>query len=80
MDAKRERLIELLREFDSVLVGYSGGVDSVFLAKIAVDTLGTVGSMPDVFGQWPKNPDTKVIVVEHFAPAASTSMSRRPGS
>jgi uncharacterized protein len=40
VDAKRERLIELLREFDSVLVGYSGGVDSVFLAKIAVDTLG----------------------------------------
>jgi uncharacterized protein len=40
LDAKRERLIELLREFDSVLVGYSGGVDSVFLAKIAVDTLG----------------------------------------
>lgn len=40
LDTKRERLIELLRELDSVLVGYSGGVDSVFLAKIAVDTLG----------------------------------------
>ena len=40
LSTSREHLIELLHEFDSVLVGYSGGVDSVFLAKVAVDALG----------------------------------------
>jgi uncharacterized protein len=37
---KRTRLAEILRECGSVVVGYSGGVDSVFLAKVAVDVLG----------------------------------------
>lgn len=38
---KRQRLIKLLRSYGSVVVGYSGGVDSVFLAKLAVDVLGS---------------------------------------
>ena len=37
---KRERLREILRECGSVVIGYSGGVDSVFLATVAVDVLG----------------------------------------
>ena len=37
---KRDRLTEILRECGSVVIGYSGGVDSVFLAKAAVDVLG----------------------------------------
>lgn len=40
MEAKRERLRAILRECDSVVIGYSGGVDSVFLARVAVDVLG----------------------------------------
>lgn len=38
--SERARLIEILRGCDSVVIGYSGGVDSVFLARIAVDVLG----------------------------------------
>lgn len=34
------RLVDILRECGSVCIGYSGGVDSVFLAKVAVDVLG----------------------------------------
>lgn len=37
---KLERLRGLLSELGSVCIGYSGGVDSVFLAVVAVDTLG----------------------------------------
>lgn len=35
-----ERLKSVLQDCASVCIGYSGGVDSVFLAKVAVDTLG----------------------------------------
>lgn len=39
--AKREReLIEWLREHDSLLLGFSGGVDSAYLACVAVEAIG----------------------------------------
>jgi uncharacterized protein len=39
-ESKRQRLADVLRECGSVVIGYSGGVDSVFLARVAVDVLG----------------------------------------
>lgn len=39
-NAKFEKLKELIKSFGSCIVAYSGGVDSVFLAKVAYDTLG----------------------------------------
>ncbi len=37
---KEDRLQKTLRDLGSVLVAYSGGVDSTFLLKFAIDTLG----------------------------------------
>lgn len=41
LEAKFDRLRELLRGYSSCVVAYSGGVDSVFLARVAHDVLGS---------------------------------------
>ncbi len=38
--SKREALEKILKDLQSVLVAYSGGTDSTFLLKVAVDVLG----------------------------------------
>ncbi len=41
LESKRRALVSALEDCHSVCVGYSGGVDSVFLAKTALDVLGS---------------------------------------
>ena len=40
LEEKLESLKEIVTSLESVLIAYSGGVDSTFLAKIAFDALG----------------------------------------
>src|SRR5882724_13222425 len=40
VDAKEKRLAELLQEMESVVVAFSGGVDSTYVAYVATRELG----------------------------------------
>jgi pyridinium-3,5-biscarboxylic acid mononucleotide sulfurtransferase len=67
--SKRRRLAEVLHECRTVVVGYSGGVDSVFLARIAVEVLGAenvlaVTGKSDSIASWME--DTAREVAERF--------------
>lgn len=68
-ESKRQRLIQILRECGSVVIGYSGGVDSVFLARVAVETLGAdnvlaVTGKSDSIASWME--DTAREVAQRF--------------
>ena len=41
MDEKEKKLEEILRKIGKIVITYSGGIDSTYLLKVAVDTLGS---------------------------------------
>lgn len=54
-EEKYTRLLDILRSLPRVIVAYSGGVDSVFLLRAAVDALGS-GQVLAVIGDSPSYP------------------------
>jgi pyridinium-3,5-biscarboxylic acid mononucleotide sulfurtransferase len=58
MDAKQGALVRILEDCGSVCIGYSGGVDSVFLAGTAVEVLGP-GRVLAVTGRSPAYPEVQ---------------------
>src|SRR5215469_4164081 len=64
--SKERSLIAWLRQAGSVLVGYSGGVDSAYLASVAVDALGA-GRVLAVIGQSASYPESQFATARNVA-------------
>jgi uncharacterized protein len=45
LSEKLDDLRSILRDCDSICLGYSGGVDSAFLARVALEVLGSIGML-----------------------------------
>jgi uncharacterized protein len=56
LDARLDHLRDILRGLDRVVIAYSGGVDSTFLLRVAVDTLGdratALTAISDSYPEW----------------------------
>ncbi len=65
MEAKLKNLKKILREIQSILIAFSGGVDSTFLVKVAYDTLG--GKALAVTAQSPTYPAAELKEARQLA-------------
>lgn len=63
---KKTQLQQIIRSLSRVIVAYSGGVDSVFLLRVAVDTLGT-DQVLAVIGDSPSYPSRECTEAIHLA-------------
>ena len=56
LEEKLESLMNILRSMESVVIAYSGGVDSTFLSKVAFDVLGNkalaITAKAEIHPQW----------------------------
>lgn len=63
---KMETLQQLLRDTGSMVIGYSGGVDSTFLAKVATDVLGEKAlSVSAISESYPKAEQEEAKEIAH---------------
>jgi uncharacterized protein len=65
MEKKLKKLQQILKSMESILVAYSGGVDSTFLLKIAKDTIGD--KLLAVTATSPTYPKTEIQAAQSMA-------------
>ena len=66
LDEKYEKLQGILREMGSLLIAFSGGVDSTFLLKVAQDTLGAA-AVCAVTATSPTYPESELAEAKRLA-------------
>lgn len=74
LQAKLDHLRKILRDLERVAVAFSGGVDSAFVLKVAVDTLGRENVVA-VMGHSPSVPARDLDEARHLAQAINVELA-----